>query len=87
MFSGREKNSQEMSYSKGELLRMQILVAPEQGSILGEDSDDDKDMMLNKEQLRDLMFETSKEVVRPYDFKTNDLCMFAGYSNIEDGRQ
>jgi len=60
---------------------------PEQGSILGEDSDDDKDMMLNKEQLRDLMFETSKEVVRPYDFKTNDLCMFAGYSNIEDDRQ
>ena len=60
---------------------------PEQGPILGEDSNDDKDMMLNEEQLRDVMFETSKEVVRPYDFKTNDLCMFAGCSNIEDDRQ
>ena len=60
---------------------------PEQGSILGEDSDDDKDMMLNEERLRDLVFETSKEVVIPYDFETNDLCMFAGCSNIEDDRK
>ena len=29
------------------------------------------------------MFETSKEVVRPYDFKTNILCMNAGFIEVE----
>ena len=56
---------------------------PEQGPILGEDSNDDKDMMLNEEQLKDVMFETSKEVVRPYDFKTDILCMNAGFIEVE----
>jgi hypothetical protein len=40
-----------------------------------------------EDQLRDLMSETSEEAARPYDFKTNDWCVFAGCSNMEDDRQ
>jgi pyruvate formate-lyase activating enzyme-like uncharacterized protein len=81
---------------QGRIVEDEVNCEPEQGSILGEDSDDDEDMMLTndcmnhlkgEDQLRDLMYETSKEVARPYDFKTNDWCVFAGFSSMEDDRQ
>ena len=65
---------------------------PEQDFILG---DGDEDMGLvngiidpfeDKNQLRDLMFEKTKEVVRPYDFKTNDWCMVAYFLDMRDDR-
>ena len=33
------------------------------------------------------MFETTKWVVRPYDFKTNDWCMVAYFLDMRDDRQ
>jgi len=33
------------------------------------------------------MFETTKEAMRPYNVKTDDWCMFVGYTNSEDDRQ
>lgn len=71
------------------------LCEPEQGSILVESSDEDEDMRLAKgfmdpwkdeNQLRELMFGTTKEAMEPYDFDTNDYCMFAGCSSMRDDR-
>ena len=72
------------------------LCEPGEGPILGESSDDDEDMGLvnglmdpleDQNKLRELMFETIKEAIRPYDFETNDWCVLAGCTNSEDDSQ
>ena len=58
--------------------------------------DDDEDMKLmngfigpleNEIQWKNLMDETTKEVVMPHDFKANDWFVFAGCRKSEDDRQ
>jgi hypothetical protein len=65
------------------------LCEPEQGSVLGESSDEDEDMRLDdgfmdpwkdENQLEELMFETTKEALKPYDFETNKWCMYTGFT-------
>jgi hypothetical protein len=72
------------------------LCEPEQGSILGESGDEDKYMRLangfmdpwkDENQLKKMMFGTTKETMEPYDFETNDYCMFVGCSSMRDDRQ
>ena len=72
------------------------LCEPEQGSILDESSDEDEAMRQAKgfmdpwkdeNPLRELMFGTTKEAMDPYDFETNDYCMFVGFSRMRDDRQ
>jgi hypothetical protein len=66
------------------------LCEPEQGSILGESSDEDEDMRLDdgfmdpwkdENQLQELMFEITKEALKNYDFETNNWCMYASFTN------
>ena len=66
------------------------LCEPEQGSVLGESSDEDEDMRLDdgfmdpwkdENQLEELMFEITKEAFKPYDFETNKWCMSAGFKS------
>ena len=45
------------------------------------------DPLEDKNQLRDLIFETTKEIVRPYDFKSNDWCMGVDCLDMRDDRQ
>ena len=66
------------------------LCEPEQGSFLGARSDEDEDMRLDdgfmdpwkdENQLEELMFETTKGALKPYDFETNNWCMYAGFTS------
>jgi hypothetical protein len=66
------------------------LCEPEQGPVLGESNDEDEDMRLDdgfvdpwrdENQLEEMMFETTKEALKPYDFETNNWCMYAGFTN------
>ena len=62
------------------------LCEPEQGSILGDSSNEDEDMRLDdgfmdpwkdENQRKELMFETTRETMDPYGFETNGYCIFA----------
>ena len=41
----------------------------------------------DENQLEELMFETTKEALDPFDFKTNKWCMSAGFTSLNYARQ
>ena len=41
----------------------------------------------DESQLRELMFEITKEAMGPYDFENDDWCVFADCTNLEDDIQ
>ena len=66
------------------------LCEPKQGSILGARSDEDEYMRLDgdlmdpwedENQWEELIFENTKGTLKPYDFETNNWCMYAGFTS------
>ena len=63
---------------------------PEQGVMLGEEdngraAEDLMDYWHSSEQLEDMMTRETDEAMKPCDFNSHSLCMFAGYGE-DDGQ-
>ena len=41
----------------------------------------------DENELREMIFGTTKEAMEPYDFETNNYCMIAGFYRMRDDRQ
>ena len=72
------------------------LCEPKQGSILNETSDEYEDIRLvngfmnpqkDENELREMIFGTTKEAMEPYDLETNNYCMIVDFSSMRDDRQ